>query len=97
MPDGRPGDHPLTDIVVHGEEPFDRETNARIRRICNGAPPPILAMLNAIVWEWPRVSEEGGAWAQPVEPDRFRRTIEQLERCWRDLGRKGGHDNDPAG
>ena len=30
MPNGRPGDHPLTDIAIHGAQYFDRETNERI-------------------------------------------------------------------
>jgi hypothetical protein len=33
MPNGKPGDHPLTDILAHGAEVYGREADDLIRRI----------------------------------------------------------------
>lgn len=88
MPDGRPGDHPLTDISIHGEEIFDRETNARIRRLINGAPPHLLEILNDIVWYWPRPNKHDSAWGEVTNPSDFRRVIEGLERAWQNVAGK---------
>lgn len=33
MPNGRPGDHPLTDITVHGTLTYSRKADGAIRRI----------------------------------------------------------------
>lgn len=88
MPDGRPGDHPLTDIAVHGWEPFDAETNRRIRRLVNGAPGPLLLLLDNLIWNWPRLDREAGAWETVVEPERFAMAVEALEECWHELGKQ---------
>jgi hypothetical protein len=88
MPDGRPGDNPLTDIVVHGEEIFDSESDERIRRLCKGAPLPLLELLAALVRHWPRRDRALGLWGEVAEPDDFRLSL-ALERCWRDLGTTG--------
>jgi hypothetical protein len=47
MPNGKPGDHPLTDIVVHGMEVFGTPCDELIREI-NGRPggPTALGRLN---------------------------------------------------
>jgi hypothetical protein len=34
MPNSKPGDHPLTDIIVHGREVYGTETDDLIRGIC---------------------------------------------------------------
>jgi hypothetical protein len=88
MPDGRPGDNPLTDISIHGEEIFDRETNACIRRLINGAPPPLLEVLNDLVWNWPRPERHNSAWGDLIEPKAFARTVAGLEHCWHALAKK---------
>ncbi|BCH30046.1 hypothetical protein MesoLjLc_19760 [Mesorhizobium sp. L-8-10] len=90
MPDGRPGDHPLTDISIHGEEIFDRETNARIRRLVNGAPPHLLEILDDLVWHWPRPRNHESDWGELINADDFARVIEGLERAWRNMA--GGRD-----
>ncbi|BCH22232.1 hypothetical protein [Mesorhizobium sp. L-8-3] len=90
MPDGRPGDHPLTDISIHGEEIFDRETNARIRRLVNGAPPHLLEILDDLVWHWPRPRNHESDWGELINADDFARVIEGLERAWRKMA--GGRD-----
>lgn len=33
MPNGKPGDHPLTDMLVHGQHPFPSDIEALLRRI----------------------------------------------------------------
>ena len=33
MPNGREGDHPVTDILLHGKTPFSAESNELIREI----------------------------------------------------------------
>jgi hypothetical protein len=33
VPNGRPGDHPLTDLLVHGREVYGREADDLIRKI----------------------------------------------------------------
>ena len=33
MPNGRPGDHPLTDIFLHGLEAYGREVDSMLREI----------------------------------------------------------------
>jgi len=33
MPNGKPGDHPLTDFVVHGMHPFPPDIEEMLRRI----------------------------------------------------------------
>jgi hypothetical protein len=79
MPDGRPGDHPLTDIAIHGAEYFDAESNERIRRMVNGAPGPLLTVLAELIFAWPR--RRGGKWTDLEGPDGFRRVVETLEEC----------------
>jgi hypothetical protein len=41
MPNGRPGDHPLTDIVVHKIATFGAEIDDKIRRIQADASPEL--------------------------------------------------------
>jgi len=89
MPDGRPGDHPLSDIVVHGEEVFDAETNARIRRISNGAPPPILALLGSLVTFWPLAEGSHSPWDGMAKPDDFKNFVAAIERCWHEMEKRG--------
>lgn len=33
MPNGKPGDHPLTDMLVHGKHPFPQDMEAMLREI----------------------------------------------------------------
>ena len=87
MPNGKPGDHPLTDIAVHGMEYFDRETNARIKRLHDGPGGPLLSVLSELIFSWPR--QPGRDWTDLVEPDRFRRVVEEIERCHDELLRRG--------
>ncbi|MGE0501128.1 MAG: hypothetical protein AB7I79_05630 [Rhizobiaceae bacterium] len=81
MPDGRPGETPISDIVVHGEELFDAATNARVRRLCNGAPAPVVEVLATLIWHWPPVDRANGAYGGVLEPDGFAYVVERLEDC----------------
>jgi hypothetical protein len=45
MPNGKPGDHPLTDIVVHGLSVFSPEIDELVRRLARAVPPQRLAEL----------------------------------------------------
>ncbi len=33
MPSGKPGDHPLTDMLVHGNHPFPPDMEAKLREV----------------------------------------------------------------
>lgn len=79
MPNGRPGDHPLTDIAIHGAHYFDRETNERIKRLHDGPGGPLLQVLSDLIFAWPR--RPGGEWTDLVEPEGFRRMVEAIEHC----------------
>ncbi|TET79999.1 hypothetical protein E3J38_06445 [candidate division TA06 bacterium] len=35
MPNGKPGDHPITDILLHNIRVFSRKADRLIREICN--------------------------------------------------------------
>ena len=47
MPAGKPGDHPVTDVVVHGSEAFGVPVDALIRRLDQRG-----LWASAIAWEW---------------------------------------------
>jgi hypothetical protein len=40
MPNGKPGDHPLTDILVHKLKVYGREADDLIRKDCRAVQPP---------------------------------------------------------
>lgn len=57
MGNGRPGEDPIADIVVHGREVFGPEIDARIRRIVAAGPArPVLDLLETLIWAWPNDS-----------------------------------------
>ena len=53
MPNGKPGDHPLTDMLVHGQHPFPPEIERLLR--------DVLALAPRFPDEG-RFSSERGAW-----------------------------------
>jgi hypothetical protein len=53
MPNGRPGDHPLTDIVVHKIATFGAEIDDKVRRIQTDASPGLESLFAALVLAWP--------------------------------------------
>ena len=54
MPNGKPGDHPLTDIVVHNARLFGAEIDDKVRQIYSGASPELRSHLAALFYAWPR-------------------------------------------
>lgn len=38
MPNGKPGDHPLTDMLVHGMHPFPPDIESLLRQVLEIAP-----------------------------------------------------------
>ena len=38
MPNGKPGDHPLTDLFHHGRHPFPADIEAMVRRLASTDP-----------------------------------------------------------
>jgi hypothetical protein len=63
MPNGRPGDHPVYDIVHHGMTVFGSEIDGRVRAISRIANDNFQLLLSAIVTSWPH---EGNQVAQPA-------------------------------
>ena len=53
MPNGKPGDHPLTDIVVHNARLFGAEIDDKIRQIYSGVSPELRSHLAALLYAWP--------------------------------------------
>jgi hypothetical protein len=54
MPNGKPGDHPLTDIVVHRSTVFGAPYDDLIREIAPLATGPAHGFLSELVWYWPQ-------------------------------------------
>lgn len=52
MPNGRPGDHPITDIVVHGRTIYGPEIDDRIRRLAGSGRRPVLDLLETLIYAW---------------------------------------------
>jgi hypothetical protein len=63
MPNGKPGDHPLTDIVVHNATIFGAEIDDKVRQIYSGASPELRSHLAALLYAWPR---KNTSFASPV-------------------------------
>ena len=51
MPNGRPGDHPLTDLFSHGLHPFPEDIEEMIRRLA-GIDPKLLDEIERDVFQW---------------------------------------------
>jgi len=78
MPNGKPGDHPLTDILVHKRRVFSRRIDKMIREIDQlGGRHEIL---NRMTW-----------FPQPPLPELERQLSDSLERL-RQLRREQGQD-----
>ena len=54
MLNGKPGDHPLTDIVAHNIDVLGSETDDKIRRIHAASPSSLGDRLAAVLLSWPR-------------------------------------------
>jgi hypothetical protein len=53
MPNGKPGDHPLTDIVKHRLETFGAELDEKVRQIDAVASDDLRDVLATLVYFWP--------------------------------------------
>jgi hypothetical protein len=62
MPNGKPGDHPLTDMFSHGAHPFPPDIEELIRRLAS-IDPLLLKEIDGDVFEWEagRQLDEGRA------------------------------------
>jgi hypothetical protein len=47
MPNGKPGDHPITDMLIHGKHPFPEDMEEMIRKLHAVDP----SFLNDLGWE----------------------------------------------
>ena len=54
MPNGKPGNHPLTDIVAHNIDVSGSEIDDKIRRIRAASPSSLGDRLAAVLLSWPR-------------------------------------------
>lgn len=67
MPNGKPGDHPLTDLFAHGAHPFPDDVEELIRE---------LARIDPILLE--RIDADAFAWAEGRGLDEGRVRLREL-------------------
>jgi hypothetical protein len=62
MPNGRPGDHPITDLLRHGAHPFPADVEEMVRRL-HAIDPRLVDALDPdpFAWEKGERLEEGRA------------------------------------
>ena len=74
MPNGKPGDHPLTDIVKHRLPMFGDEIDDKVRRLDGMASDELRNVLATVVYFWP--------WGDkaPVDPHALSAILDSLER-----------------
>jgi hypothetical protein len=62
MPNGKPGDHPLTDLFHHGGHPFPADIEEMVRRLAS-IDPNLLGEIDHDVFRWEKGEglEEGRA------------------------------------
>jgi hypothetical protein len=51
MPNGKPGDHPLTDLFSHGTHPFPEDIEEMVRLLAS-IDPMLLNEIEADVFQW---------------------------------------------
>lgn len=72
MPNGKPGDHPLTDIVKHRLPMFGDEVDEKVRRIDAIASNELRDVLATLVYFWPWGDQA------PVDPDSLSAILDSL-------------------
>lgn len=74
MPNGKPGDHPLTDIVVHRTPMFGDEVDEKVRKLDAIASNELRDVLATLIYFWP--------WGkrQPVDPQNLSTILDSLLR-----------------
>lgn len=75
MPNGKPGDHPITDIVVHRSRVFGEPFDDLIREIDRVARPADRELLGTLVMFWPKLPNY-----EPVDPMAFELVLKALKR-----------------
>jgi hypothetical protein len=78
MPNGKPGDHPITDIVVHKQSVFGAPFDDLIREIEALARDETRQFLGTLVMFWPKDAQ----W-KPLEPHGFEAALRGLLRVVR--------------
>jgi len=53
MPNGKPGDHPYTDITIHGQDVFGLGIDAKIRRIEVEGSLELINVAGTLAGSWP--------------------------------------------
>lgn len=53
MANGRPGDNPLSDLMLHGQHPFPADIEAMLRRLY-ALDPKLLRQFDGVVFDWER-------------------------------------------
>lgn len=76
MPNGRPGDNPYTDIVLHGYDVYGEGIDDKVRQIHENAGAEALEHIS--FWEY--------GWNPP--PDEMQELKEEVERVWRETCKK---------
>lgn len=61
MPNGRPGDHPLTDLLKHGHHPFPAEVEELILEL-QQLNPTALANTEDMLADWQQGTQRGITW-----------------------------------
>lgn len=51
MPNGKPGDHPITDMLIHGKHPFPPDVEDMIRQL-HAINPQLLHSLGIEPFDW---------------------------------------------
>jgi hypothetical protein len=74
MPNGKPGDHPLTDIVMHRLTMFGGEIDEKVRKVDAVASNELRDVLATLVYFWP--------WGErtPVDPHSLSAILDSLLR-----------------
>lgn len=57
MPNGKPGDHPFTDITVHGRDLFGIGIDDKLRRIELEGWPELIYVAGTLVEGWPWIDD----------------------------------------
>lgn len=71
---GRPGDHPYTDITTHGENLFGMGIDEQVRQLHKAGDAELRWLVSDIVTNWPLVDYK------PVQPERLASVLKSLKR-----------------
>jgi len=74
MPNGKPGDHPLTDIIVHRSPTFGDDIDEKVRKLDAIASDELRDVLATLVYFWP--------WGEraPTDPHALSAILDSLQR-----------------